>query len=337
MRFFKSSNFCCCALICFMSLPSVQNARAQNQKQEAQQAEIAQQSSGETQTEIKSAVKKLLEITDAQDLADPHLRQSVNYNFETNCLVVQHVFLNDQNKKIATETCTVPVGKLDIDNIRGNNRFLNPHTIGKKRLIKFESINHDTGETETLQFDSFGLVGNKNERESAETAKALVSVIECVQQMNSAKLWKRVNFAEQGFSIILPGEPAHTVKSVQTTDGKMDINLFKFRDDDRSVTYLATASKYPAKTDLSATDAVLGSERDAFIRDSRGKLIKEKKLKLGDYPGRECEIDILDGKVKIMARFYLVKDRLYIVSAVGLPDSISSAETAKFLDSFRSK
>ena len=337
MRFFKSIKVCCCAIICMISSDAVQHACAQNQKQETQQGETTQQSSGETRDEVKRAVKKLLEITNAQDLADPHLRQTVSYNFETNCLVVQHEFLNEQNKKIATETCTVPVGKLDIHNIRGNGRFLNPHTIGKKRLIKFESIDHETGETETLQFESFGLVGNENERESAETAKTLVSVIECVQQMNSAVSWKRVNFAEQGFSILLPGKPVHTVKTVQTTDGKIDVNLYKFRDDDRSVTYMVTASQYPAKTDLSSVDAVLDSERDAFIRDSRGKLIEEKKLTIGDYPGRECDVDLLDGKVKIMVRIYLVKNRLYIISAVGLPDSIASAETKKFMRAFEVK
>jgi hypothetical protein len=66
-----------------------------------------------------------------------------------------------------------------------------------------------------------------------------------------------------------------------------------------------------------------------------GKLVSSKETKLGDYPGREFEVELLGGKAILRGRVFLVDQRLYQVMAIAPADVADSPSIERFLDSFR--
>jgi hypothetical protein len=80
----------------------------------------------------------------------------------------------------------------------------------------------------------------------------------------------------------------------------------------------------------------LENARDAAARSVGGTVLADRPLTLaGKYPGRDVIIE-LPGKDDLARdRMYLVNGRLYQVTATGRRWWVESADTQKFLDSFR--
>ena len=66
-----------------------------------------------------------------------------------------------------------------------------------------------------------------------------------------------------------------------------------------------------------------------------GTLASEKDIKLGEYPGREIQIDVANGNRLFRVRAYLVDQRLYQVVILGTKENATSKAADKFLDSFK--
>jgi hypothetical protein len=139
------------------------------------------------------------------------------------------------------------------------------------------------------------------------------------------------------FSITAPGELKEELQSVDTDVGKIDIHMYTLEKSGRA--YVVGYSDYPQEM-INQTDPqkLLDGGRDGAMKNVSGKLIKEKKITLKENPGREL---VLDGtsasgqEATIMARLFLVGNRLYQVMVVTPKGADSSSETSDFLGSFK--
>jgi hypothetical protein len=81
----------------------------------------------------------------------------------------------------------------------------------------------------------------------------------------------------------------------------------------------------------------LGNARDSAVRSVHGSLLSDNKVALGDrkYPGLDLLIELPGKESLTRERMYLVNGRLYQVMVTGRKWWVESADTPKFLDSFR--
>jgi hypothetical protein len=76
----------------------------------------------------------------------------------------------------------------------------------------------------------------------------------------------------------------------------------------------------------------LDTARDLAVQNSKGKLLKETRIKLANkHPGREALIELPSGQGVVRQRIYLADGRMYQLMIVGSPEAANAA--GKFLDS----
>ncbi|HYV34315.1 MAG TPA: hypothetical protein VE988_01345 [Gemmataceae bacterium] len=147
--------------------------------------------------------------------------------------------------------------------------------------------------------------------------------------------WKPFSPKDGAFSIQMPGTPNEHKKAVKSGSGATEVILFEVPVPPGENTYAVGYSEYPKDSIKAGTeDKRLDNARDAAKTTAKGKLKREKSLLLEAYPGREILIEI-DDKKAVKVRLYAVNNRLYEIVAVGSPEFVASAETAKFLESFK--
>ena len=135
------------------------------------------------------------------------------------------------------------------------------------------------------------------------------------------------------FSIKFPSHPTVTIikanKSIPTdrgsTDCKADIGPASF---DVSFGDVAPA------TMAAGTAAILDNAQAKLKQSSKGRVISEKKLTLGTWPGREQVIEI-DSHLSARARTFVIEHRFFMLWYLGNPSSIHSATVDTFFTSFK--
>lgn len=139
---------------------------------------------------------------------------------------------------------------------------------------------------------------------------------------------------EGGFSVLMPGAPNQKKQSVITTAGLLDLYLFTVELENDTTAYLATYVDYPENVvKTSNSDEVLSNVRDGQLDSQKGRLLSERFVAIGQYPGRELEIETASNYVR--GRIYLVGTRLYQVLAVYPLDQRPADISRRFLDSFK--
>jgi hypothetical protein len=147
--------------------------------------------------------------------------------------------------------------------------------------------------------------------------------------------WKPFSPKDGAFSVQMPGTPNEHKKAVKSGTGATEVILFEVTLRPGENTYAVGYSEYPKEMIKAGTeDKRLDNARDAAKTTSKGKLKREKSLLLDTYPGRELLLEI-DDKKAVKLRLYAVNNRLYEIVAVGSPEFVASAETLKFLESFK--
>jgi hypothetical protein len=130
--------------------------------------------------------------------------------------------------------------------------------------------------------------------------------------------WKEFASKEGRFKVLMPGTPKQDQAETESDFGK-------------GVLHMNTAQA--GKTLYGAN--YCDSSRDGAVANLEGELAGEKDIKLGEYPGREIQIDVAGGKRLFRVRVYLVDQRLYQVVVFGTKEAATSKEADKFLDSFK--
>jgi hypothetical protein len=83
-------------------------------------------------------------------------------------------------------------------------------------------------------------------------------------------------------------------------------------------------------------DQLLDDTCDAFVQGAKlNEKAERRQIAIDGHPGRELIGELPDGSSVLMARYYLVNGRIYLVMVgVALADA-SSPEVGRYLDSFR--
>src|SRR5262249_25102169 len=115
--------------------------------------------------------------------------------------------------------------------------------------------------------------------------------------------WKEFTSKEGGFTVSWPGKP--TERTQAAGGSTMRMFLVEVSRD------LAYTVVYSDKSD-DATFALDPAWQQAMAK-YKGKLVSEKKIKLGSYPGKEIRFDLPDSLLGVRMRLYAVKHRLYQV------------------------
>jgi hypothetical protein len=145
---------------------------------------------------------------------------------------------------------------------------------------------------------------------------------------------KEYTWEKGKISILLPGMPEEKAQKGTDAGGKAQDTMLWLTVKGNSV-YLVSYTIVEALAN--ATDEVkyqsLEKGRDSGIMAVKGKLVSEKKIKLGNNVGLEFQADASFGVYR--ARLYVIGDRLYQVVIAGPGDTATSKDAEKIFDSFK--
>ncbi|MFZ0394833.1 MAG: hypothetical protein WCF17_10495 [Terracidiphilus sp.] len=148
-------------------------------------------------------------------------------------------------------------------------------------------------------------------------------------QFAAAQEWHTYSYPADGFSINAPAQPIASMQDVSGKDGTVEMHNYLL--DMGTAALYASMSADAMQPNSDPEEALKGAEQGA-VNNLHGRLLSEKRIALGSYPGVEMEAD--SESAHFTARIYIVRSRLYltlVVSAPGRP----YPDAARFLDSFR--
>ena len=141
---------------------------------------------------------------------------------------------------------------------------------------------------------------------------------------------KKVAPEGSGVTLLMPGEPKEISQKVAGATMKM-MTVEK----GRNGAYMMSHADLPIPANETPAEVQkrLDGSRDGSLGNMQGKLVDEKKITLGKYPGRDIRFEIPDKKGAGRMRIYLVGTKLIMVMAIGQEKFASTPEAVKFLES----
>jgi len=163
---------------------------------------------------------------------------------------------------------------------------------------------------------------------------AIVLLSACSFLNAQQPVWQELRSTEGGFSVLMPGAPAPNKVTVNTSSGVQEADMFSWSDEGLRE-YIVAYSKY-SKTDSKAvqTAKLFDKVRDGILLVQQGKLLSEAAITLDGHDGREIAVERPDGVIT-MARFFVVGDRFYQLSARAKTNERELETMRRFLDSFK--
>ncbi|MDR3678334.1 MAG: hypothetical protein P4L41_00100 [Flavipsychrobacter sp.] len=169
----------------------------------------------------------------------------------------------------------------------------------------------------------------------------LIVVLTLTSFKYPAKEWHEYKLEGSNCSLLMPGAPTKQEKLINTAAGEITFTLFTFEPadstDDNFIYGLAYVD-FPADKlypdSISWVKGCLDNARDGAISNVHGKFLSEIIIKYKQYSGREIRIDFQNGAAVLTARLYLIKNRLYTLQVLTLPDNDFNNSIKKFFDSF---
>jgi hypothetical protein len=139
------------------------------------------------------------------------------------------------------------------------------------------------------------------------------------------------------FSIYAPAAMRQSKQTVDVEGMSIAIHMFTANVKDQSD--MVAYSDYPDEViNQKDPDSLLQSALSGAINNVKGTLISQDDITLDGYPGKEilASAYAANGQEAIMkARFYLVKNRLYMLIMVAPKGGLTREETDSFLDTFK--
>lgn len=145
------------------------------------------------------------------------------------------------------------------------------------------------------------------------------------------------------FEISFPKEPVLDTNLLNTDIGILKIHSYMFdasaKKRSKNKLYSLVHIAYPSDlihSNLTAQlDGVFRSVVDDAVANVHGKLLSEKKIDLGDYPGRVVEIDFQEGFAVILMHCYLVDNIMYTLQTISETSNYPNEDSECFLYSFK--
>jgi hypothetical protein len=162
---------------------------------------------------------------------------------------------------------------------------------------------------------------------------SLAFVVALAPAIALAQDWKEFNSEDCRCSAAFPGTPQPKTQGMQTKVGTLEAKMFML--EMPNAFYAMAFVDYPKEAmGKQSPDQLLESARDGAVGNVKGKLASETKISMNGYPGRELRIEA-PGDLALVARLYLVKERLYQILVVMPKAKEGTADAKKFLDSFK--
>jgi hypothetical protein len=162
----------------------------------------------------------------------------------------------------------------------------------------------------------------------------ITRVVLCVSISLAAAQGDWVLHEGKGFTVKFPGKPSDFKQTVQGHTGPVEVKMLVYENDKGNAQFVVGYYDF-SEADLKAAtpDRHLDNARLGAVKAVKGALKEEKKIKLGDHPGRDLLITTKDKAARI--KLYAVDKRLYKLAVVG-PASIVDGKDAKmFFASFK--
>jgi hypothetical protein len=148
---------------------------------------------------------------------------------------------------------------------------------------------------------------------------------------NTQSGWTVFSPEDGGFSVMLPGKPTQRPLRHNEEAGLKPAPLYEITSGDFK--YVVSYMDYPFSAEGAQRDKLLDMGAEAGIAGAGGKVVSNKPISLGEYPGRDVK-----GEMKgfvYRARVYLVKQRLHLLIVWQPSERADSENAAKFFDSFK--
>ena len=151
--------------------------------------------------------------------------------------------------------------------------------------------------------------------------------------------WQKFNSPGGKFSVLLPVEPELKTQGA----GKSASHQFIARGDDGATFTVAYFDLQPAPQDAAGVSTHLDRMGGLFLKNSKGEVLYDRRLRLYGHPGRELAVkEALQAgrpggdrtELVIRVRTFLAGGRIYLLTAAGEPKDPASRAAAKFFTSF---
>jgi hypothetical protein len=167
------------------------------------------------------------------------------------------------------------------------------------------------------------------------TALAALVIFAAVPAAGAAPAaqWKEFRSPEGGFVVLLPGEPTLDRKATPTDFGQIDMHMYTVT----TANMYCSVAFYDVPAGLNKpVDTLLDDTCNGFVKGANlTEKAERRAIALGSHPGREIIGESPDGAFLLMARYYLVGKRIYLVMVGTAIAEASSPEVGRYLDSFR--
>jgi len=147
----------------------------------------------------------------------------------------------------------------------------------------------------------------------------------------------------EAFQIEFPKEPGAQTKMIDSDIGPLAMKIFMYdaskTGTDDNLIYGLIHTEYP--------DSIMSSDKtsqlpvffrnaiEGTLKNVAGKLLSETTIELQGFPGREIKIDFGNGMAIMKIRYYLVKNKLYMIQTITETGKFSNKSVDRFLDSFK--
>src|SRR5262245_45495145 len=102
--------------------------------------------------------------------------------------------------------------------------------------------------------------------------------------------WTEFASKEGRFKVLMAGTPQQYKLDTESDFGKGVLNMNSIQVG--KTMYAANYSDFPTEIKKASLKQVYDSSRDGAVENLEGKLANEKDIKLGEYPGREIQINV---------------------------------------------
>lgn len=154
--------------------------------------------------------------------------------------------------------------------------------------------------------------------------------------------WVVFKDRSNSYTISFPHAPLESSQQINSAVGLLDLNIAMHEvgnAPDDNMVYMAIYSDYPdtlVNSDFS--DEIINKFFDGAVNGAvtnvQGSLIKSDTASYRDYPGRSIQIDYGNGQAVIEMKFYLVKNRAYILQVISPFTNPENKSSQRFFNSF---
>ena len=163
----------------------------------------------------------------------------------------------------------------------------------------------------------------------------LVQASLTVEIAQAQSIWKPFSSQDGGFRVLMPGTPTQEKRTTKTNFGSLPVNVFSvIRENEAG--YLVSYLDFPRDIALNSRELnqSLSAIATGFAQGSGGKLVSQRNIRLGNFPGREIRLQFEQGVIG-RGRLYLINKRMYVVMAITNKERYLTKSIEGFLNSFQ--